>query len=187
MRLYKGVAPGSHHAGDAQAGQPFASATRHPRLHGFHGDPNLLRSPDAVVRHIINYSWPSPYVSVSMSFAVAADYATRGGWVFEIDFNQLPAGQLIDPLEELVKGFPRLHEHDGHQDLVHAVAAPTRYGAILNKPPLAPGPNGTAAPKSFHPRVSDELQALVFAARDAELLLPSIPSSAVLQQILLVP
>ncbi|HEX5660800.1 MAG TPA: hypothetical protein VFX59_26585 [Polyangiales bacterium] len=187
MRVYKGVAPGTHNAGDAVASCAFASATIDPRRVGFHGDASLVRNADAVVRHIIDHSWPSPFVSVSMSFGVAADYATKGGWVFEIDLGQIPAAHVINPVHELANAFPNLHAHNGHQDLVHAIATPAQYGAILSKPPLAPGANGMAAPKLFYPRISDELHALVFAARDAEFLLLAAPAAAVMSQVYLVP
>jgi hypothetical protein len=188
MRVYKGVAPGTHHAGNAHAGRPFASTTIDPILTGFHGSASMPQNTAAVLRHIVNYSWPSPFVSVSMSFAVAADYATAGGWVFEIVLpDDDVASVVINPIVELVKGFPHLHVHNGHQDLIHGIAAPALYAAILAKPPLAPGANGVAAPKPFAPAVTDPMTALVFAARDSELLLASVPAGWLVPQVHLVP
>lgn len=189
MIVYKGVAPGTHNAGDAVAHKPFASSTIDPRRNGFHGDPNMRDNHNSVVRHIAHYSWPSPYVSASMSFAVASDYAGSGGWVFEIDL----AGDLslvaTNPIAILASQFPQLHRHNGHQDLAHGIIDPdpAGHGSLLLQPPLGPGPAGRAAPRSSAPLVTDELTALLNAIRDAELLLKHVPAHLVQANVYLVP
>lgn len=185
--LYKGVAPGTHNAGDAVEGLPFSSSTVDPRRAGFHGDPNMPYNHNAVMRHIVHYSWPSPYVSASYSFAVAADYAGQGGWVFEIDPDLDPSIQLVSPVQALATNFPHIHEHDGHQRLVHGIVAPDLYGTELLTPALGPGRNGAAAQRASAPRVSDPLTALLFAVRDSEVLLRSVPARMVSAHVQLVP
>ena len=82
MYLYKGAGPGTHWwVTDAQTAGGFVVG---------HAPPNV----NAIIRHIVNYSWPSPYSSFSASFAAAAAYALVGprgkaapaepGWVYEI-------------------------------------------------------------------------------------------------------
>jgi hypothetical protein len=186
MLLYKGVAPGTHNAGDAVAAKPFASSTVDPRRNGFHGDRNMPDNHNSVLRHIASYSWPSPYVSASMSFAVASDYAGSGGWVFEIDLASDPS-IVINPLEVLTKNFTHIHEHNGHQDLAHGVIDPATYAWILATPPLVGGTGSSAVPHFGPPSVTKPLTAILNAVRDSELLLRNVPNMLVLGNVYLVP
>ena len=91
-------------------------------------------------------------------------------------------------VEQLDRGHGAVVGRLGHQPaLVHGIAAPSLYSAILTKPPLAPGIHGVAGPKLFLPNVTDPMTALIFAARDSELLLLSVPAAALVPQVHLVP
>lgn len=168
MLVYKGVAPGTHH---------FA---KNPKRVDFRGDPGQPTEIDDVVRHITAHSWPSAWVSVSMSFAIAADYATRGGRVYEIRLSDIGENLVLDPVAKIVEHSNRslkrfVHFHDGHQDLTGALGDPAR-STVLTTFPLRPA--APPAPKPPAPSISGHLHAITFATRDAELLLKSVPSSA---------
>lgn len=174
--LYKGAGPGTYWwLNDA-------------RLHGFSVPPSVFPSPSATCRHIAVESHPSPYISLTTSFAVAVTYASVGpqgaasptnpGYVYEIDPSQLFAS-LHDPVFELSSGARTRNrwsaEHDGNQDLILGIAAKSLHGAVLTTAPRRPGANLGHAPQ-----ITPELHALVFAIRDAEVLSSaSIPKSCI--------
>ena len=172
MHVYKGVAPGTH----------YDARDQDPKRLGFVGDPNQPSDPDDCVRHITAHSWPSPWVSATMSFAVACDYATRGGRVYEIILSRIGASDVRDPVATLARESDArigrfVHQHDGHQDLTPSLALPFAGSRVLAQHPMRAGaPPSRRAPP---PMVSTYLNALVFATRDAELLLTAIPMRAV--------
>jgi hypothetical protein len=170
MLVYKGVAPGTHYD------------STDPKVGGFTGDATQPSAFDDVVRHITAHSWPSAWVSVSMSFAVAADYATSGGKVYEVHLGRVLTTDITDPLTQLTAHadctlYRFVHQHDGHQDLTPSVATPVSGAAILTAFPLRAGKPPTR--RSPAPKVSTHLNALVFATRDAELLIATVPGRAV--------
>lgn len=168
--LYKGAGPGTHwHLNDA-------------RLSGFTSAANSVANRNAVVRHIVAYSHPSPLVSLSSSFAVAREYALSGpaglatkaapGFVYEIDLSVVPraSAAVLDPLLMVVRS-ALSHMHSGAQSLILAVA---------QNLPFAPCHHSGG--KSLPPTVPQELRALVYALRDAEVLAPVVPSACVVNR-----
>ena len=166
--LYKGAGPGTHwHLNDA-------------RLSGFTSAANGVANRNAVVRHIVAYSHPSPLVSLTSSFAVAREYAISGpagwatkaapGFIYEIDLSMLSGSKVFDPILMVVKK-ALSHMHSGAQDLILAVAQ--------NLPFV---PCHHAGGKALPPTVPQELRALVYALRDAEVLAPVVPSACVVNR-----
>lgn len=158
--LYKGAGPGTHwHVNDARLGG-FTSGALPANVNG-------------IIRHITAYSFPSAYLSMSTSFAVARTYALFGpsgpatlsapGYVYEIDLSTLnPAPPITDPVHGISGGAngPVAHQHNGAGTLIAEVA------------------QGLGAYTACHqcgggmqpPAVSAEFRALVFAIRDGEVL-----------------
>jgi hypothetical protein len=173
QKLYKGAAAGTHWwATDA-------------RIDGFTVGASVVGTPAVALTHITNYSFPSPYVSLSTSFAVAWKYATMGpvgsasagshGYVYEIDTMQAPCS-LVDPVE-LISGAWLCQKHDGEQTLILAVASPATYPDVLITPPRRLG-----STPPFAPQISQELQGLVWAIRDAEVFACSVPRKCVVNR-----
>ena len=142
MFLYKGAGPGTHWCTtDAQTAGGFVVG-------------HAPRNVNAIIRHIVNYSWPSPYSSFSASFAAAAAYAVAGpqgkatpsqpGWVYEIDVAlaiELGA-RFVDPAREILLQNPYIGApgtiptfHDGGQDLILGIADPVVHRKVLVTPP----------------------------------------------------
>ena len=202
--LFKGAGPGTHwHANDARI-LGFASAAQRPhtknaviRIKG----QNLLRhrlSLDLtraykiawgfcliVLSHITAYSFPSPYVSLTTSFAVARQYALSGpggiasrknpGYVYEVDLSAcIAAPTIFNPVTEVSKA-NLAHAHDGSQSLILGVASPA-HSQILGVKVLHSGGLRTL------PNISAEMRALVNALRDAEVLVNTIPSTCVVMR-----
>jgi hypothetical protein len=170
--LFKGAAPGTHwHQSDARI-SGFSASTR-------------VHTKNAVVTHIGGYSYPSPYLSVSTSFAVARRYALIGpqgaatvdtpGYVYEIDLEATTSHvSLIDPVREIALGHTGVvsYEHDGDVDLIRQIAQ--------GQDPSAAYQLGGS---SRVPAVSADLRSLIFAVRDAELLIHgSLPNGAVIRR-----
>lgn len=114
--LFKGAAPGTHwHQTDA-------------RICGFTAAANRPHTTNAVLGHVTNYSHPSPYLSLSFSFAVARQYALRGplglataatpGFVYEVDLSTIAdPPRAFDTLVEIAK-VGNANEHNGDQGLL---------------------------------------------------------------------
>src|SRR5437868_4594767 len=154
MHLYKGVAPGTY----------YARGERVPTRVGFTGDSRQARAVDDLVRHITAHSWPSAWVSVTTSFAIAADYATKGGAVYEIILSRIGPADVTDPIAELGReanaSLSRfIHHHDGHQDLIPNLARPLARTKALSAAPLRAG--APPARRGPPPMVSPYLNALV--------------------------
>jgi hypothetical protein len=179
--LYKGAGPGTHwHRNDARnSGFTCASAV-------------IPQGIQWVINHIAHFSHPSAYISVSASYAVAADYAMSGpagpatsnnpGYVYTIDLNvaaATPSFAPTDPLAEMIQfaqanGAPA-HAHHGDQQLIHGMADRLRFQHYLSRQVRHPG--GRQGP-SHHSLLN---VALTCAIRDAELLAGSvIPRNCVL-------
>jgi hypothetical protein len=144
--LFKGAAPGTYwHLNDARLSGFMAAATR-------------PHTTNAVLGHITHYSHPSPYLSLSFSFAVARSYAlvgpagpasaTNPGYVYEIDLSIVPGcPRPLDTLLEIAKA-GHAHEHNGGQDLMpcerrrahHSGSAPGRENRDTCGQPSPPSP-----------------------------------------------
>ncbi len=171
--LFKGAGPGTHwHANDART-LGFTSAAHRPH------------TKNAVISHITAYSFPSPYVSLTTSFAVARQYALSGpggiasrktpGYVYEVDLSACTAMPTIfNPVAEVSKA-NLAHAHDGGQSLILGVASRT-HSRILNVKVLHSGGLRTL------PNISADMRALVNALRDAEVLVNTVPSTCVVMR-----
>jgi hypothetical protein len=161
--LFKGAGPGTHwHRNDA-------------RLSGFVAAASSVVNRNSVERHITAYSFPSPLLSLSASYAVARQYALSGpsghaskaapGYVYEIDPTNAPV-TIHDPIAVLV-ATDWGHIHTGDQSLLPALAT---GGAGLLPACLH---NGNIMQV---PSVGMPVRALVYAIRDSELLAVSVPT-----------
>ena len=174
--LFKGAGPGTHwHQNDARV-QGLVGSARSSTV-------------NAIVNHITAYSHPSPYLSVTSSFAIARRYALLGplglaapsapGCVYEIDLSAISNPvKLIDPIKHIASHFrgAGAHEHNGDQVLLSEIAM-GNHGA---KPYAQAHQLGG---RLAMPAVNAQLTALVFAIRDAELLVfGAVPHHAVVQR-----
>lgn len=172
QKLFKGAAPGTYWW------------TNDAVISGFTCAGHISATAAAAVTHIANYSHPSPYLSLSTSFAVAEKYAKFGpggaaspanpGYVYEVDTTQAPCS-LFDPVELISKAWLG-HDHDGDQDLILGVASPG-HRAILGKPPARLGGGSI-----FPPTVTPRLHALIFAIRDGEVFAEKVPKNCVVKR-----
>lgn len=168
--FYKGAGPGTHwwmndpRAAPTGSGSGFTCAAWPMTI-------------DAIVRHITAYSHPSPFLSFSQSFAVAREYALVGpagkasasapGYVYEVELDlDDPAFVHYHPVKEIGGQSHQLrHLHDGGSDLILAIAAPSQFRSVLmSVPPRVSHTN------QYPPVITQELRALIFSLRDAELL-----------------
>lgn len=179
MVLYKGAGPGSHWWNNNAQLTGFTVAA-------------AIWNASRMVRHITAFSHPSPYLSFSASFAVAREYALDGpagaasqaqpGTVYEIDTALCPAQlPLVDPANAILTANPALGvgnlptHHDGGQDLILDIASPALHATVLTTPPPR---LGNALPAG--PAIQRELQAVVFALRDAEVLIAgNVPANCI--------
>jgi hypothetical protein len=170
--FYRGAGVGTHwHENDA-------------RLNGFTSKkPGAIHSIDRLMKHIARADVNSPYTSLTRSYGVAYVYAvhfgraqpteTNPGYVYEIELSDpLPPGlHLLDPVKEVAKAAPEpldliSYQHDGLPDFLLGVMNPMEMGQFLTTPSLQPPPGGIPRP----PNLAIELETLVLALRDAEIL-----------------
>jgi hypothetical protein len=165
--FYKGANPGSYYWEEANS--PFAK--------GFNAAGGVEPGLDAIVRHIRGYATrTSPYLSITSSFAVAAQYAkpeggdSRRGKVWEIAPRR---NLLINPIAKILGKWPDMsaHLHDGDAQLLDG---------LLSRADIIRG-NLVYGGEVFPVNCSITLafEALVYAIRDAELLAEFIPSVCV--------
>lgn len=152
---------------------------------------------DRLIEHVTRGTTSSPYVSLSRSFGVARDYALVGAavanqsnpaYVYEIELTEpLPRGLLLlDPVLEVARNAPAPttsphYQHDGSMDFLMGIIDPQTYQHFLRDPaPQPPGSTGTLRA----PALSRELEAIVRALRDAEILaVGTIPMSCISRKI----
>lgn len=174
--LFKGAGPGTHwHANNAQAT-------------GFTLPGAITPTVNVVVNHITAFSAPSAYCSFSLSFAIARGYAIFGpggvatkaapGLVYQIDLSALSAlPALVDPVLTISRGLNGQYAH-GHNGgfLALSEIAQTALGPGGYTPTQHVG--GGTCPLI----VTSELQALVRAIRDAEILVQgNVPAGAIIK------
>lgn len=138
-----------------------------------------------LMHHISRGTSNSPFVSLTLSYAVARDYAllssteiptaSNPAYVYEIEFqDQLPSGlKMLDPVKEVAQTLPApptigpAYQHDGAPEFLLGVVDPRNMGHFLvQHSPQPPSSEGT--PRS--PNLSLELETFVRALRDAEIL-----------------
>jgi hypothetical protein len=171
--LFKGAGPGTHwHMNDA-------------RVLGFTSAAHRSHTKNAIISHITAYSFPSPYVSLTTSFAVARQYALAGpggvasrktpGYVYEVDLSACTVAPItFNPIAE-VSHAALAHAHDGEQNLILGVASPA-HSRILGVRVLHSGGLRTL------PNISAEMRSLVNALRDAEILVNTVPATCVVMR-----
>ena len=156
---------------------------RDARRHGFVPQrPGAEPSVNSLMHHIARGTVVSPFISLTRSFGVAKSYALAGrrrptpnhpGYVYEIEWNEHPyAPRLLDPVKELSLHLPEPYEqfyyqHDGPPEYLLGIVSPTLHRTLLSLPYPQPPPAG-GTPRS--PRLTIELESIVRALRDAEVL-----------------
>jgi hypothetical protein len=162
------------------------------RISGFSPQlPGVTGSISQIMNHIARGSTNSPFVSITRSYGVALNYALYGGlsyptasnpsYVYEIEINDPPPPglQLFDPVKDIAVSAvspissPSYH-HDGSPQFLLGVVQPRgKIKRFLRRNyPQPPPATGTSRP----PNLTIELETLVRALRDAEILaLGTIP------------
>jgi hypothetical protein len=149
----------------------------------------------SIEHHIARGTTTSPLISLTKSFGVAKDYALTGSlskpsrtnpaYVYEIDVpDPPPAGvKLIDPVHDIVAAQQlnlltnSSYHHDGDQRFLHFVVNPLWRTRAT---PMAPRPGGTSSSPVV---MTIALEAMVFALRDAEVLVVgNLPHSMVVHR-----
>ncbi len=186
--FYKGAGIGTHwHINDS-------------REVGFTAiSPTTRHTIEALVTHVAESPTNSPYISLTRSYAVAWNYAVRGGtdirtlgkrgyvYEIEIDIPLSPELELLDPVKEVAKSLPNpidvdfkggypFYQHNGLPDFLLGVVRPEGMSRFLvGRQPRPPGPGVPC-----RPNLTPQLKALVNALRDAEILFYGrIPPSCV--------
>lgn len=159
--------------------------------------PGGARDLDAILGHIRLGTTVSPYISMSRSYGVAWSYAKylglkpptkrKPGFIYEIHLSDpLPPGLMVlDPVREVINSTtqptgPGPHyQHDGEQDFLLWVVDSKAHAAVIDKPAKSPFGGATVRP----PVLSAELETIVRALRDAELLVVgAIPQTCVVER-----
>ena len=135
--------------------------------------------------HIARSTVNSPFISLTRSYAVAWHYAMVSServptpedpaYVHEIEIQEpLPLGlHILDPVKEVAQMLPPPansgppYQHDGLPDFLLGVVDPGRMGDFLIQYAMQP-PSSEGTPRS--PNLTIELETLVRALRDAEIL-----------------
>lgn len=158
--------------------------------------PGTQPTTNRLMQHIARGTITSPFISLTRSYAVAWHYAVFNGrevptpnnpaYVYEIEINApLPVGlKLLDPIKEVAQGLPiptsmsPPYQHDGLPDFLLGVVNPRNMQHFLAPhPPQLPSSEGTPRP----PNLTLELETLVRALRDAEILAQGIIPSTYVQ------
>jgi hypothetical protein len=135
-----------------------------------------------VQQHIARGTTTSPCISLTRSYGVAFDYAMNSGFaaptsalpahVYELQVPDDPGVPLIDPVDYIASRHanplvsPSYH-HDGDQRFLGLIAYPLPAGGGLG---LARRPPGMSGGGPRPPYLSPQLETIVFAIRDAEIL-----------------
>ncbi|MEE8622269.1 MAG: hypothetical protein V3T27_00135 [Alphaproteobacteria bacterium] len=171
--FYRGAGVGTYwHENDAR-GSGFT-----PKNSGIQPSNNRL------MLHIARMVVDSPYISLTLSYGVAHSYAVFFGrvrpkkgkpaYVYDLEISKpTPSGlQLLDPIKKVAREAPAppaeiTYQHDGDIQFLLGVVEP-RMRAFLDRPVRQPPP-GTGGTKRT-PNLSIQLETLVRALRDAEIL-----------------
>lgn len=150
--------------------------------------PGAAYSVNAIIQHIARGTSYSPCVSLTRSYGVAEMYALDGrarptqrrpAYVYQLDIpDPSPVPLLVkDPIHEIAAAnsnplAPKSYHHDGDMTFVLGVVDPVTLGAHLTVPVRVP--RGLTATAGVQPTLSIELEAMVRALRDAEILVVGI-------------
>ena len=136
---------------------------------------------DHIARSTIN----SPFISMTRSYGVALHYAMLSSerdptvddpaYVHEIEIQEplSPGLHLLDPVKEVADMLPDpaspgpSYQHDGLPDFLIGIVDPRNMGHFLRQLSLQP-PGSEGTPRT--PNLTIELETLVRALRDAEIL-----------------
>ena len=157
-----------------------------PIEHGFVArDPEMTSTTTRQMLHIARSTVNSPFISLTRSYAVAWRYALVSServptpedpaYVHEIEIQEpLPPGlHLLDPIKEVAQMLPSPtspvppYQHDGLPDFLLGVVDPGRMENFLTQYAKQP-PSSEGTPRP--PNLTIELETLVRALRDAEIL-----------------
>lgn len=146
-----------------------------------------------LMEHIARGTTTSPFISLTRSYEVALTYAQiwqrppeigESGFIYEIEIVEGGGVELIDPVKAvsaiLPEPFDVAYQHDGPPDFLIGVVAPARFSEYWERDYAQPtGNHGTRRP----PQLSIQLETLVRALRDAEILaVGQIPASCVMRR-----
>lgn len=170
--FYKGVPANSYHSS-----VDFRLSGLAPRA------PGGARTTNDILSHICDGTITSAYISLTRSYAVAEEYAFTGrapptpadpGYVYEIliDDPAPPGVDVIDPMRAIALSqqnalMQNSYHHDGGQNVLLGLVAPVSMGYIRLSPVKDPPMSGRT-PRA--PYISRELEAMVRALRDSEVL-----------------
>jgi len=148
---------------------------------------------NCLMDHIVYGTVSSPFVSLTRSYGVAWDYAVNAGrqrptpnnpaYVYRIEISNPPPINLtlLDPIKFVAQNLPSAldppYQHDGMPSFLLGVVDPIGNVKHRSAPYTQPPPGGGA---SRPPNLTTELEALVKALRDAEILaVGTIPASCI--------
>ena len=157
--------------------------------------PGMTSTINRLMFHIARSTVNSPYISITRSYAVAWRYAMSSSvrvptvnepaYVHEIEIQE-PLSQnleLLDPVKEVAKALPSPtsigppYQHDGFPDFLLGIVDPRNMGHFLEKHSMQP-PSSEGTPRT--PNLTIELETLVRALRDAEILAHgNIPANSI--------
>ena len=136
-----------------------------------------------LVQHIARGTTISPFVSLTRSYGIACGYAWSGdelptsfqpAYVYQIEIEEQDGHEttLLDPVTAIAKQLQSPYEwksyhHDGQASFLLGVVDPDGHAGEMQRTALfPPGDRPTPRPPQLHA----ELEALVRALRDAEVL-----------------
>ena len=152
--------------------------------------PGMESTTTRLMDHIARSTVNSPFISVTRSYGVAWHYAmssstrpptsSQPAYVHEIEIQEpLPLGlKLLDPVKEVVQtltlptepGLPP-YQHDGLPSFLIGIVDPGNMGHFLAQRAMQP-PTSEGTPRT--PNLTIELETLVRALRDSEILVHGI-------------
>ena len=147
--------------------------------------PGMTPTTTRQMLHIARSTVNSPFISLTCSYGVAWRYAMVSServptpedpaYVHEIEIQEplLTGLRLLDPVKEVAQTLPSPpslgppYQHDGLPDFLLGVVDPGRMERFLRQQAMHP-PSSEGTPRS--PNLTIELETLVRALRDAEIL-----------------
>jgi hypothetical protein len=159
--------------------------------------PGARYNVDVLMDHIDGKTALTPCISLSRSYGVAEDYARNASrkvptradpaYVYEIEVSDFPPPRpdVVDPVQEIANALPpplasHSYHHDGDQTFLLGVVDPAN--GFAGRPIRYPSLIGYA-PTPRPPVLSRELQSLVRALRDAEIVvIGNLPATCIINR-----